>query len=158
MDFEAYGLVLAIHSTLRWVVLGAGLLAAAAAWASRFGSKSWTDTTAGAGRAFAVAMDLQLVVGLLLYVVLSPTVAGRLGDLSGAMGDAQHRFWMVEHPAAMIVALVLAHIGVAKSRRAVRAGDGPGPSAWYFTLAFLLVVAVLPWPFLEYGRPLLPSW
>jgi len=158
MDFEAYGLVLGIHSTLRWVVLGAGLLAAAAAWASRFGSKSWTDTTTAAGRAFAVAMDLQLVVGLLLYVVLSPTVAAGLGDMSGAMGDAQHRFWMVEHPAAMILALVLAHIGAAKSRRAVRAEGGAGPSAWYFTLAFLLVVAVLPWPFLDHGRPLLPSW
>jgi hypothetical protein len=158
MDFEAYGLVLAAHSTLRWVVLVAGLVAAVASWAARFGVKSWTDTTTSAGRVFAVAMDLQLVVGLVLYVVLSPTVAAGLGDMSGAMGDAQHRFWMVEHPAAMILALVLAHVGAAKSRRAVRAEDGPGPSAWYFTLALLLVVAVLPWPFLTYGRPLMPSW
>ena len=157
MDFEAYGLVLAIHSTLRWAVLGAGLVATAAAWADRFGSKSWTDTTAAAGRAFAVAMDLQFVVGLVLYLVLSPTVAAGLGNVSGAMNDAQHRFWMVEHPAAMIVALVLAHIGVAKSRRAA-SSDGHRSSAWYFTLAFLLVAAALPWPFRDYGRPLMPSW
>jgi uncharacterized Tic20 family protein len=158
MDFEAYGLLLAIHSTLRWVALAGGLVAAAAAWAARFGARSWTDTTTAAGRAFAVTMDLQLVVGLVLYVVLSPTVAAGLGDMSGAMGDAQHRFWIVEHPAAMVLALVLAHVGAAKSRRAVRTEDGPGPSAWYFTIAFLLVVAVLPWPFLDHGRPLLPSW
>jgi len=53
MDFEAYGLVLAIHSTLRWVAIGAGVVAAAAAWAGRLGSSSWADTTSGAGRAFA---------------------------------------------------------------------------------------------------------
>ena len=157
MDFEAYGLVLAIHSTLRWVALGAGVVAAAAAWAGRLGSSSWADTTSCAGRAFAVTMDLQLVVGLVLYLALSPAVASGLGNMSGAMADSQHRFWMVEHPAAMIVALVLAHIGVAKSRH--RSGaEGRGQSAWYFTLAVLLVVAVLPWPFLDYGRPLMPSW
>jgi hypothetical protein len=157
MDFEAYGLVLALHSTLRWAVLGAGLVAAAAAWASRLGSRSWTDTTLATGRAFAIAMDLQFVVGLTLYVVLSPTVASGLSNVTGAMADAQHRFWMVEHPAAMIGALVLAHTGVAKARRAGRS-EGPGPSAWYFTIALLLVAAALPWPFLDYGRPLLPSW
>jgi hypothetical protein len=157
MDFEAYGLVLAIHSTLRWVVLGAGFVASAAAWAGRLGSRSWTDTTTGAGRAFAVMMDLQLAVGLVLYVALSPTVATGLRNVSWGMADVQHRFWMVEHPAAMILALVLAHIGAAKSRR--RAGaDGHRGAAWYFTFAVLLVAALVPWPFLDYGRPLLPSW
>jgi uncharacterized Tic20 family protein len=157
MDFEAYGVVLAIHSTLRWIALGAGLVAAATTWLRRLGSKSWTDTASAAGRAFAVTLDLQLVVGIVLYLVLSPTVAAGLSNMSAAMGDAHHRFWMVEHPAAMIVALVLAHIGVAKARRATRT-DEPGPAAWLFTAAFLIVVSLVPWPFLNYGRPLLPSW
>jgi hypothetical protein len=157
MDFEAYGLVLGLHSTLRWVAVGAGVAAAAAAWAARLGSRSWTDTTLAMGRTFAVTMDLQLVVGLILYLALSPTVASGLSNVSGAMIDAQHRFWMLEHPAAMVIALVLAHVGVATARRA-RPSDGPGPAAWYFTLAIVLVLAVLPWPFLGYGRPLLPSW
>lgn len=157
MDFEAYGLVLGLHSTLRWVAVGAGVAAAAAAWAARLGSRSWTDTTLAMGRTFAVTMDLQLVVGLILYLALSPTVASGLSNVSGAMSDTQHRFWMLEHPAAMVAALVLAHVGVAKARRA-RSSDGPGPAAWYFTLAIVLVLAVLPWPFLDYGRPLLPSW
>jgi uncharacterized Tic20 family protein len=157
MDFEAYGVVLAAHSTLRWVALGVGLVAALAAWARRLGSESLTDTAATAGRAFAVTMDLQLVVGLVLYLVLSPAVASGLGNISGAMADPHHRFWMLEHPAAMVVALALAHIGVAKDRRASRS-DGLGPGAWYFTVAFLIVVAMVPWPFLDHGRPLLPSW
>jgi hypothetical protein len=102
-------------------------------------------------------MDLQLAVGLVLYVALSPTVATGLRNVSWAMADVQYRFWMVEHPAAMILALVLAHIGAAKSRH--RAGaDGYRGAVWYFTFAFLLVAALVPWPFLDYGRPLLPSW
>jgi hypothetical protein len=157
MDFESYGLVLGLHSTLRWVVIATGVAAAAVAWAARLGTRSWTDTTLAMGRTFAVTMDLQLVVGLILYLALSPTVASGLSNISGAMGDAQHRFWMLEHPAAMVAALVLAHVGVAKARRA-RPSDGPGPAAWYFTIAIVLVLAVLPWPSLDYGRPLLPSW
>lgn len=157
MDFEAYGVALALHSTLRWVAVAAGLLAATSAWAARLGSRSSSDTTLAAGRAFAVTLDLQLVIGLILYLALSPTVASGLSNVSAAMSDAQHRFWMIEHPVAMVVALVLAHIGVARARR-VRSNDEPGPSAWYFTLAILLVLAVLPWPFLDYGRPLMPSW
>jgi uncharacterized Tic20 family protein len=157
MDFEAYRLVLAMHSTLRWVAIGVGLVAALAAWARRLGSESLTDTAATAGRAFAVTLDLQLVVGLVLYLVLSPTVAAGLGNVSAAMGDDHHRFWMLEHPAAMILALVLAHIGVAKDRLATRS-DGLGPGAWYFTVAIVLIVSMVPWPFLDHGRPLLPSW
>jgi hypothetical protein len=157
MDFDTYGLVLAIHSTVRWVVLGAGLVASVAAWAGRLGSASWTDTTTGAGRAFAVAMDLQLVVGLVLYLALSPAVTVGMGNPSAAMADAQQRFWMIEHPMAMVLGLVLAHIGVAKSRR--RAGTaGSRQAAWFFTIAVLLVAAMVPWPFLDYGRPLLPAW
>jgi hypothetical protein len=157
MDFGSYGLVLAIHSALRWIVLTAGVIATLASWAGRVGSKSWTDTTAAAGRAFAVSMDLQLVVGLVLYLVLSPTVASGRANLAAAMDDNQQRFWMIEHPAAMIAALVLAHVGVLRSMRVARTDDHRQPT-WHFTLALLLVLAALPWPFLEYGRPLLPSW
>jgi hypothetical protein len=46
---------------------------------------------------------------------------------------------------------------VAKARKS-RPADDPGPEAWLFTVAVLLIVLVLPWPFLDYGRPLLPSW
>ena len=133
MDFEAYGLVLAIHSTLRWVALGAGVVAAAAAWGARLGSSSWADTTSGAGRAFAITMDLQLVVGLVLYLALSPTVASGLGNMSGAMADSQHRFWMVEHPVAMIVALswrtsASRRAGTDRARKG--AASRPGTSHW----------------------------
>jgi uncharacterized Tic20 family protein len=156
MDFGSYGQVLAVHSTLRWVVLAAGFVATAASWAGRLGSKSWVDTTAGAGRVFAVAMDLQLVAGLVLYLVLSPAVTAGLANIGAAMEDRHQRFWMAEHPAAMILALVLAHIGALKSRQA--AGAGHRQASWYFTLAFLLIVAALPWPFRDYGRPLMPNW
>ena len=36
--------------------------------------------------------------------------------------------------------------------------DGHRQAAWYFTIAMMLVVAALPWPFTHYGRPLLPKW
>jgi len=157
MDFPNYGLVLAIHSTLRWLIVVAGLVATVAAWAGRLGSRSWADSTTAAGRMFAVAMDVQVVVGLILYVVLSPAVAAAMRNPANAMQDGQQRFWMVEHPTAMILALMLAHVGVVKAKRPA-GSDAHRQAARYFTLALLLVLAALPWPFLTHGRPLLPSW
>jgi uncharacterized Tic20 family protein len=157
MDFGNYGFVLGVHSTLRWLVVVAGLVATVAAWSGRLGSRSWADSTTAAGRVFALAMDLQFVVGAVLYTALSPAVAASMRNAANAMQDAQQRFWMVEHPAAMILALVFAHVGVIKAKRPA-GSDAHRQAARYFTLALLLVLAALPWPFLTHGRPLLPSW
>jgi hypothetical protein len=157
MDFDNYRLVLGIHSTLRWLVIVAGLLATVAAWAGRVSRGSWSDTTTMAGRAFAVGLDLQFVVGLVLYAVLSPAVSLALRNAAGAMQDPVRQFWMIEHPVAMVLALVLAHMGALKAGRAVRDGSS-NPSAWLFTVALLLVLAALPWPSLAYGRPLMPTF
>ena len=52
-----YELVLLVHSWLRWAVLAAGLAAA-------FGGRSRDDT---GGKWFVILLDLQIVLGLLLY-------------------------------------------------------------------------------------------
>jgi hypothetical protein len=67
--------VLAVHSTLRWLVVVAGLLATVAAWAGRLGRRSWTRADSLAARRFVIGMDIQVVVGVILYGVFSPAVA-----------------------------------------------------------------------------------
>ena len=67
-----YGIVLLLHSLLRWLVLIAGLLAAArgiSGWRSR---RPWTLPDERAGLWFTMTLDLQFLLGLLLYGVLSP--------------------------------------------------------------------------------------
>jgi len=150
-----YDVVLALHSLVRWVALALGLVAAGAALASTLGSRPFGDGGLRAGRLFAVSLDVQLLLGLLLYLVLSPITSSAMADFGGAMGNPILRFWIIEHPTMMVAALALAHIGVARVRRASPASR-PRQAAIFFSLALLLLVVATPWPFSTVARPLVP--
>jgi hypothetical protein len=132
--------LLLLHSLLRWVVIFNG--AYAVVGASRGRARS-------AGRWFAIALDVQVLVGLLLYWV-SPITSSALANMGAAMQNRVVRFWAVEHGFTMLVALALAHIGLARAKK------GKGGAALMFLLALIAVLIGIPWPALPYGRPLLP--
>jgi hypothetical protein len=151
-----YSATLLVHSLLRWVVLGAGLAAAGrgiAGWSGR----PWTAADARAGLIFIIAVDIQLLIGLLLYVVLSPNVGLAIQNPAAAMRDPMLRFFFVEHMVGMLIAVVLAHVGRARSKGASRTDASRHRSAAiFFGLALLIMLASIPWPFMPAGRPLFP--
>ena len=136
-----YSLTLALHSLLRWVVLTLGVLAAVRA----------DDKSA---RWFATSLDVQLLLGLGLYVVLSPMTAIAFQDFGAAMGNTVLRFWAVEHIAGMIVAMALAHVGRARIRRTSDAARRRRLGAIFFGLAVLVLVIAIPWPGTPAASPL----
>ena len=85
-----YDLVLTAHSWLRWVALIAGLMAAVMAAAGPNRADRW-------GLILVIALDLQLLLGLALYLVLSPNTSAIFGNFGAAMRDPVARFWAVEH-------------------------------------------------------------
>jgi hypothetical protein len=152
-----YGLVLLIHSWLRWAVLLAGLVAAARGIAGWRGGRPWTLSDDRAGWWFLTSLDVQMLLGLLLYFGLSPITSAALGDFGAAMSNSGLRFWAVEHVFGMIVGIALAHIGRARIRRAGQQGNDPRRhrlAAVFFTLALIAIIASIPWPGTPNGRPL----
>ncbi len=147
-----YSVLLAVHSILRWLVIAAGVVAAARAW--RAASSTVAATAASEGLVFTVFFDIQFLVGLLLYFVASPVTTATLHHFGTAMSNDILRFWAIEHPFGMIVALALAHVGRARSRRA-QAPPQQRRAALFFALSVLIVLVTTPWPFLPYGRPLI---
>jgi len=155
-DFGPYGVVLYIHSAIRWAILAAGFYAVARAWRGRVGAHAWLKADTRAGRTFVSLMDLQLLVGLVLYFIYSPMVQGAKLRPDLVAGSRGLRFWIFEHPLAAIVALVFAHVGFMKARK-----GGPmahRDAALYYTIALLVVLAAIPWPLFSYGRWLWPVW
>jgi hypothetical protein len=148
-----YILMIAIHSWIRWAVLLFGMIAIARAIAGRSG-RPWTSGDDRAGMLFITALDLQVLVGLLLYFALSPISLQGLRDMGAAMSNASLRFWTVEHPAQMILGVVLAHIGRARTRRTTDAVKRHRAALIFFTLAILVILLSIPWPGREIGRPL----
>jgi hypothetical protein len=151
-----YASVLILHSLVRWIVLLAGVLAAArglAGWRSR---RPWTLADERAGFWFLTALDLQFLLGLLLYGLLSPITRAAFQDFGGAMRDSILRFWAVEHAVGMIVAVAIAHIGRSRLHKTGDDVKRQRLAALFFTLALLIILASIPWPGLPHGRPLLP--
>lgn len=147
--------VLVVHSWLRWAVILTALVAAVRAIAGVSGKRPWTRADDRAGFWFLLTFDLQVVVGLLLYFVLSPITRAALQDLGGAMGSAGLRFWGVEHTFGMLVAVALAHAGRAKSRKATDSAARHRVAAICFGLALVAILVSIPWPGLPNARPLI---
>jgi hypothetical protein len=148
--------LLVLHSLLRWLVLLAGLLALVRALTGIFGPRPWTPTDDRASRLFAISLDVQVTIGLVLYGVLSPITRGAFEDLGAAMRDSTLRFWAVEHVVLMLIALVLVHVGRARTRRARHDALRHRQAAIFFGIALLLVVVAIPWPWMPEARPLFP--
>ena len=90
-------------------------------------------------------MDLNVVLGLILYLFLSPITQAAFANFGVAMSDANLRYFAVEHILGMIVALVLAHVGRAVSKRATDTIKKHRAAAIWYTLSFLISLAMIPW-------------
>lgn len=150
------GLIL-VHSWLRWTVVIAGLYAAATAASGVITTRPWTPRDGTAHRAFLIVLDVQFLVGFILYAVVSPVVAAAMADVPGAMRDPMLRYWLVEHTLPIVIAVGLVHLGVAKARR-LASVVSHRHVLLHLVVALILIAASTPWPFMTQGRPWFRLW
>ena len=146
-----YGFILNVHSWMRWLVIIAGLWVILRAVLP--GPRAWTHADDRSVRAFTISLDVQFLLGLLLYFVLSPFTRQALSDFGGAMKNSGLRFFAVEHVLGMLIGMTLAHVGAARIRKAAPERRHR-LAAIFFVLALLAILASIPWPGLPAGRPL----
>ena len=148
-----YVALVIVHSWLRWLVLLAAVNAVARAAGGARSGRSWLPADEKAGRWFVILFDLQFLIGLVLYVALSPQTQIAFNDFGAALRDSLLRFWAVEHIAGMVAAAALLHIGRARARKAAEVRRHR-TAAIFFGLALLLMLLSIPWPGMPAGRPL----
>jgi len=141
-----YTTVLLLHSWIRWIALALGIVVTASALGRR--------PTERLGLLFMTALDTQMLLGLWLYLVLSPFTTQALNDFGAAMRDRSLRFWAVEHLTTMLAAVVLAHVGRVLARRARTPAARRTREIVCFGTATVLMLVGIPWPGLANGRPL----
>jgi hypothetical protein len=150
-----YLLVLFLHSWLRWGAIVVGVIAVLSLLTSqpRPGAPDPSDRW---GRFFIIALDLQFLLGLLLYVGLSPTTAAIFGEtgMGASMRDPVARFWAVEHVTLMLVASVAAHVGRVLARKAATPAAKRTRLLVCFLVALIAILGATPWPGMRAGRPL----
>jgi len=141
-----YSILVYIHSGLRWLVLLFIIIAIVMA-ASKLSGKSTSNIkNCVSNRLSLIFMHLQLVIGLVLYFI-SPKVVFD----STSMKESLLRFFLVEHIGLMIIAVILITIGYVKSNRAVNEIKKHKQVVVYYSIALLLILALIPWPFRGLG-------
>jgi hypothetical protein len=147
-----YTTVLIFHSWLRWVALIAVFGVVLAAIRGKVeGTQSISDRW---GMVAMMALDLQMLLGLLLYFVVSPNMQEIRANFGQAMQNPQLRFWAVEHLTAMIVALVVAHVGRVLARKAKTVDSKRRRLLACFGVVAVALLLGTPWPGMPAGRPL----
>lgn len=149
-----YTPLLLVHSWLRWAVLILGVLAVARALTGVLTRRPFTPIDSTTARQLVMALDLQLLLGLVLHLWASPFTTEAFGDLGATMRNAPLRFFVVEHPFGMLVAVALAHVGNARLKKRTESAARHKTALVFFGLALLIVLLSIPWPGLPAGRPL----
>lgn len=133
------------HNMFRWLVLIALVLAVLFALIGWLGKKEWSKKDRITGLVLTIFMDIQFLIGLILYAFVSPFTKAAFADFGAAMKNADLRFYAVEHILLMVIALAFVHIGKAKSKKAVESLKKHRAAAIWYGLALLLVLAGIPW-------------
>jgi len=148
-----YETVLIIHSWIRWFALVTAFGATLAVVRNQVeGDRSLADRW---GMMLMMALDTQMLIGLILYLAVSPNMEQIRANFPAAMKDPTTRFWAVEHITLMFAAVILAHVGRVLARKAKTVASKRSRLMVCSGLTTILLIAGIPWPGMRAGRPLL---
>lgn len=139
--------LLILHSLIRWLVLIFAFWTLISALAGLSGKREYS---AGDGRAnffFMLSMDIQLLIGLILY--FSNGWFESLKHLGESMKDPMARFFTMEHSLMMIIAWILVHAGRVSVKKAKTSKAKFRKALLFFGIALLIILIAIPWPFRE---------
>ena len=131
-----------LHSILRWFVLLFILRALAGAFLAWRANRTPNDAERRMSLFAMITTHIQVLIGISLYFTSS-----NVQFHGSTMSNDHLRFFTVEHPLGMLIAVILVTLGY----RQCKLGKARG-QFWYFAVALLLILASIPWPFRGYGN------
>jgi hypothetical protein len=150
--------LLHLHNLLRWIILILLLVSIYKSFAGWKGQKAFAAGDKKVWLMTMIAGHITLLLGLYQWTI------GRMGiftsgnqSFSDVMKNPATRFFQVEHPVSMILAIILITLGHGMAKKNVSDVEKYKKAFRYFVLALLLILVAVPWPFREIGRPWFPG-
>lgn len=139
-----YAVLLVIHNTLRWLVVGSLVAVLVSGYSGWLRPRPYRPTD-GTLRIVATSVaHTQLLVGLYLYTI-SPIVSYYWSNRPGA--SFEFSFFALIHVGLMVTSVVLMTIGSSVAKRQTDDRQRFRTTALYFTIGLLLILIAVPWPF-----------
>ena len=148
-----YTTILMMHSWLRWVALLAGVAATIAALRDNSAPPAASRADKW-GLILMITLDIQLLLGLVMYLALSPMMTAIRENFGASMKDPAARFWAVEHITMMMGAVIITHVGRVIARKSTSGDSRKMTLLICFGIATALMFLGIPWPGMRAGRAL----
>lgn len=152
--------LLHLHNLLRWVVLVLLLLSIFKSYTGWKSGRTFADGDRKVWLFTMISAHIMLLIGLYQWTL------GRFGlftysneSFKAVMQNAGTRFFQVEHPVSMILAIVFITLGYGKAKKDLPDALKYRKAFFAFAVALLLIFLAVPWPFRgeAIGRPLFPG-
>lgn len=134
-----------IHSMVRWLLVILFVVSIARSSIGWLKKKEWLPLDNTLSLILNMAADVQLVLGLVLYFVLSPTTAVILSGFNKALATPGFSFIGIFHPLAMFLAVVLMHIGGKRAQRQLTGTSRHKGTVVTLVISFILILMAIPW-------------
>lgn len=138
-------MILQLHSYWAIIVLLVLLIAFANALIAFIKKRSYKDLDMRIARFTLIVMHFQLLFGLGVYFVSTYYKSAKAVGMGAAMRDSSTRFYIMEHPLVMILAIVLVTVGFVKHKKQPISLARFKTLSIYYALALLLVLSRIPW-------------
>jgi di/tricarboxylate transporter len=154
-----YNGLLHLHNVLRWVILLLLVIAIIKSFAGMTGNRPFTKGDKKLGLFLLISAHIQFLIGIYQWL------AGRYGILNNSipegtsiMADKFYRFYVVEHPLAMFIAIILITIGRGQAKKNISDALKHKRTFWFYIVALIFILAAVPWPFRDVvARPWFPG-
>lgn len=149
MNADLYNILVHLHSIGRWIVLLLLLIAIFKSISA--GNAPFTRSHMRTGSMLSGFADLMFLVGIALwffgerggYKIL------KNNDFGAVMKNDVARFFAIEHMAAMLIAIILIHIGKSQGKKALIDRVKHRRTWIFYFVALLIILVSIPWPFRE---------
>ena len=148
-----------LHSILRWVILLFLLFSIIKSFSGWQNKKIFTAADRKVWLFTLIFSHLTLLLGLYqVFFGRYGVFTSSLPEGTRVMKDKFYRFFWIEHPVIMILAIVFVTLGYGMAKKPVSDERKYKKAFWFFTIALILILTGIPWPFREIiGRPWFPG-
>lgn len=147
-----YNILLHLHSGLRWVVLLLILIVIFRSMTA--GQRPYNNADRRSALFAMIVCDIMLLVGIYLWFAGDWGLNSIQHNGKEVMKNSILRFYAIEHPIGMLIAIVMVHIGKGYGKKNIPDLIKHKRVLLFFILALLIILISIPWPIraVGYGR------
>ncbi len=139
-----YETLLIVHSYLRWVVLFLMLVVIVKSLLGLINKSSYQRVDKSLAISMGESLRVQFVIGIVLYIFLSPITQTAFSNFGAAMKDPTLRYYAVEHILVMLIGVALVEIGRAKAKKATEDLKKFKLQLIFFSISLLIMLSRIP--------------